>query len=257
MRLDQKLGFKKGKFRRENLTHLRLFPRLRHILRSFKKQGKVTYYLFMTMLVLTFFTSLCQISVVLSDSMEPNILAGDRVIINKIAYGFRLPFLEHYTLKWSIPQRGHVVLLRSPREDKSYIKRIIGLPGDLISFEKGHLKVNGVLCKEALISQIEHQNDLFSILWESFQDPPEEKGYQIMRSQKAFQATYFESRTFVVPKDAYFVLGDNRDASFDSRIWGYIPKDDILGRVSATLFSLDTSKSFLFFRKDRFFKSIH
>ena len=216
---------------------------------SFLKRTKVKF--FIILLLATVFLSLAQCSIIFSESMEPNLRSGDRVFINKWAYGLRIPLSSSYNLVWKRPQRGEVVLLQSPREPQTYVKRIIGTEGDIISFEQGKLKVNGDLVKESWFSDsIDEGGDIKEIIVENEQ-------YLVKRSKLLFERTRLEDRVFVVPEEQFFVLGDNRDVSFDSRTWGCVPLRYIYGKVSLVIFSLDIAMSYLIkFRTDRFLKKV-
>ena len=163
-----------------------------------------------------------------SESMLPNILAGDRIMTNKLAYGLWLPFANKPFLHWSTPKRGDVILFHVPDEQGTFIKRVIGLSGDTVTFKKGILFINGEIYKEQ------------GILTEPEPDQ-----------------TFFESRRFIVPPHSVFVLGDNRDHSVDSRVFGYVPENFIYGKANFIFFSTEGSKSLLpQFRTERFFKSL-
>ena len=190
-----------------------------------------------------------------SPSMMPSIVPGDRVVLNKLSYGIRLPFQEKPMLTWSRPLRGDIVFFASPNEQGTYIKRIIGLPGDVISFKQGVLTINGSALQQRCLEMRDNSACFGNILIEENRDlhlPPhpivisEEKG-----------ATFFEYKKFIVPPGKFFVLGDNRDQSVDSRIFGFVEESRFYGKAVFVLFSTEGDSSFFpKFRTDRFFKSI-
>ena len=152
--------------------------------------------------------------------MLPNLVPGDRIITNKLAYGLTIPFVQTPLFQWAFPKRGEVILFSFSNNSDIYIKRVIGLPGDLVTFGES-LKYN----------------------------------YDINMSKEPSR-TFFESRRFLVPPGKIFVLGDNRDNSADSRVYGYVDAKDVYGRASFVLFSTTGDSLFPKFRGDRTLSSI-
>jgi len=148
-----------------------------------------------------------------SGSMEPTLLVGDYLLVNKLAYGIRNPFTNNVLIPLGTPQRGDVVVFLYPQDpDKDYIKRVIGLPGDRIEIRNKKLYLNGRLTEIP---------------------PPSE-------DPNAPRAVYRDPE--VTPtQDAYFVMGDNRDRSYDSRFWGFVPMKDLKGRAFIIYFSWEGS----------------
>jgi signal peptidase I len=155
-----------------------------------------------------------------SGSMEPTLLVGDYLLVNKLAYGIRNPFTNNVWISTGTPQRGDVVVFIYPQSpDKDYIKRIIGLPGDRIQITDKKLYLNGQL------TQIPPPSDNPEAPRAVYADP---------------EITQTERDNFgpvVVPQDAYFVMGDNRDKSYDSRFWGFVPMQALKGRAFIIYFS--------------------
>lgn len=155
-----------------------------------------------------------------SGSMEPTLLVGDYLLVNKLAYGIRNPFTNNVLIPTGTPERGDVVVFIYPQSpDKDYIKRVIGLPGDRIQIIDKKLSINGKL------TQIPPPSDNPEAPHAVYADP---------------EITQTERDNFgpvVVPKDSYFVMGDNRDKSYDSRFWGYVPMQDLKGRAFIIYFS--------------------
>ena len=141
--------------------------------------------------------------VIPSESMEPTLQVSDRIFVNKLAYGVRLPFSKYWLSKFQEPKRGDVIVFRYPLDESVfYVKRVIGLPGDKIEYtEKGELFVNDVLWDES-----HYETKLSSSIHRSFGPA-------------------------IVPEHQLFVMGDNRDNSSDSRVWGFLPEDNILGKA--------------------------
>jgi signal peptidase I len=159
-----------------------------------------------------------------SGSMMPTLLAGDFILVSKFSYGLRLPVLDTKFFGAGTPERGDVVVFRYPEEPSvAYIKRVVGLPGDRLSYVDKVLYVNGVPAV---------QTDLPSERWasEGLQLRHEDLGpvgHEILLSR---YAPAWDSE-WVVPAGHYFALGDNRDNSRDSRFWGFLPDQNLIGKA--------------------------
>ncbi len=155
-----------------------------------------------------------------SGSMEPTLLVGDYLLVNKLAYGIRNPFTNKIWIPLGKPQRGEVAVFIYPQSpDKDYIKRIIGLPGDRIQIINKKLYLNGQL------TQIPPPSD----------DP--EAPRAVYREPEITPTERDNFGPVVVPEDAYFVMGDNRDHSYDSRFWGFVSLKELKGRAFIIYFS--------------------
>lgn len=165
--------------------------------------------------------------IVPSHSMVPTLKSGDYILVSKFAYGLRLPILNHLLFPIGDPQRGDVVVFRYP-EDRSipFIKRIIGLPRDTITYENKTLTINGKAIAKRLLKKhflLDESTNLS--LYESHGKVP----YNIVENDNVKNADI--DGTWVVPENSYFVMGDNRDGSHDSRAWGFVAKHDLLGKA--------------------------
>lgn len=161
-----------------------------------------------------------------SGSMLPSLEIGDYVLVNKFAYGVRLPVLGTEILPVDLPKRGEVMVFKFPTSpNMNYIKRVVGLPGDLIESRREVLFINGVEAKRELLSQ----------------EPAIEPWQQIWR-ENIFGAVHTTREeisreptggdwSYTVPAGHYFVMGDNRDNSNDSRFWGPVSEDLIVGKA--------------------------
>lgn len=194
--------------------------------------------------------------VVPTGSMLPTIRIDDRVFSNKLAYGLSLPFMEKALFRWSEPQRGQIILFRSPVEGGTYVKRVAGIAGDRLTFVNGVLHVNDEPVKETpradpgLLRDTGQPLEAGLLLFEESLGVGK---HDILR-QAEDGATAQEERKFVVPEGQLFCLGDNRDGSEDSRTWGFVPVDEVYGEALFVLFSTRRSSSPLpKFRTDRFF----
>lgn len=141
-----------------------------------------------------------------TSSMVPTFKPGDRIFVNKFIYGTRIPFTTRRILEMEEPQRGDVIVFRSPMEPKKYlVKRLIGLPGDTVEIKAQHIRVNGKVPEEPLI--------LKKLIY-----------YNRGKYGKPGNA-------LTVPPDSYYVLGDNSFNSVDSRYWGFVPRKNVAGKV--------------------------
>jgi signal peptidase I len=184
----------------------------------------------------SFKSAIADWNVVPSGSMNPTILEGDRIFVNKLAYDLKVPFTTRHLAEWSDPQRGDIVVFYSPQDGKRLVKRVVGLPGDSLALRNNHLLVNG---EEAAYEPVDQRNpgtpvdaDQFCVL----EDLTGRKHpVQITPRQPAL-------RTFgpvTIPEGHYFMMGDNRDNSGDSRYFGFVDRDRIVGRATAIVISLN------------------
>ena len=173
-----------------------------------------------------------------SGSMIPTLLVGDFILVNKFAYGVRLPVSHAKILETSSPARGDVAVFRYPRDPSiDYIKRIVGLPGDKITYKEKRLFINGVEMKidaaakpyiapGARRGEVELQEYLGQVQ------------HSILHATNR-PGPAGESETWVVPEGHYFAMGDNRDNSSDSRIWGVVPEENLVGKAFLIWLNLD------------------
>ncbi len=184
-------------------------------------------------------------------SMKPTILEGDRIFVNKMAYGLRVPFTTQSLLKWADPQRGEIVIIESGIAAQRLVKRVIGVPGDIIMLKENRLFVNG----QALQYTRSDQGG-FAIDWSDQRGEPvilnEKIGNRLHEVAIARTDSFFGP--VQVPEGHLFVMGDNRDFSADSRYYGFVPRDEVLGRARAVIVSLDPGNYFLP-RTDRYFNA--
>jgi signal peptidase I len=185
-----------------------------------------------------------------SPSMVPTLLVGDFLVVNKYAYGLRLPVLNTKILAVGSPERGDVVVFRRPHNDrmpadmldpeegKNYIKRLIGIPGDRIRYKNHQLFINDAPMERTQISsyvgdiasKVELGTDLLS---EQLPDRP----HQILNGPNSQL-----NGEWTVPPGHYFMIGDNRDGSADSRDWGFVPEENLVGRASFIWFHFDRQR---------------
>ncbi len=162
-----------------------------------------------------------------SGSMKPTLEVGDFILVNKFAYGIRLPVIDTKIIEVSDPQRGDVMVFRYPSDPNiNYIKRVVGLPGDVIRYSSDRrLFVNDQPVAEALIG--EEPGSLGSAVL--YREKLGDVEHVIRKEMGRYRIE--PSRQWTVPAGHYFMMGDNRDQSADSRYWGFVPDDHIKGRA--------------------------
>ncbi|HEV2455528.1 MAG TPA: signal peptidase I [Verrucomicrobiae bacterium] len=190
-----------------------------------------------------------------SGSMNPTIIEGDRIFVNKLAYDLKVPFTTWHLAQWSNPQRGDIVVFYSPHDGTRLVKRVIGLPGDTVELRNEQLIINGKPVDYATLSpEISVQLPLGE--QESSQFATEDlpgHSHAVMAlpgvpARRSFGPVH-------VPDGSYFMMGDNRDNSFDSRYFGVVARDRILGKAIDVVYSVNKQDYWLP-RSQRFFKSL-
>lgn len=163
-----------------------------------------------------------------SGSMIPTLEVGDFILVNKFAYGVRAPVLNSEIIPVSKPQRGDVMVFFPPHAPETYyIKRVIGIPGDHISYNNHQLTINGKPVEEKLVAQLPAGSPVLRITRETI-DGKEFNTYKHIQPSRL--STH---GSWVVPEGHYFMMGDNRDNSLDSREWGMVSEDAIVGKAFA------------------------
>lgn len=188
-------------------------------------------------------------------SMKPTILEGDRIVVNKLAYDLRAPLVGWRLLSWADPKRGDIVILRSPADGKRLVKRVIGVPGDRLAMVGDRLLVNGtpvILQRKAVV----WDKGRFGAIQRRFIEVE-----TLGRTRHTIMITpqIPTSRSFppkMIPPSRYFVMGDNRDESADSRWFGVVDRAAILGRAFAVAGSVDLQDRWRP-RWDRFFTGLN
>jgi signal peptidase I len=195
-----------------------------------------------------------------SGSMRPTILEGDRIYVNKLAYGLRIPFTTTWLTRWGSPARGEIVTLKSPDDGIRLVKRVIGLPGDHISMRGNRLFINGAASEYQVTddSRTLRLSDgrVINILLaeEKLADASGiARTHALTLTPGAMSMNTFKE--VVVPEGQYFMMGDNRDMSRDSRVIGFVPLESIYGRAAYVALSLDPDNNYLP-RWDRWFSEM-
>ncbi len=173
-------------------------------------------------------------------SMWPNIVDGDRVIVDKVAYDVRWPFTMSRIARWSHPERGDIVTFPSPSENVLLIKRVIAVPGDTIELRNNRLIING---EEAVYSKIsDEEAKALGFLEDNSVNYVREEILGHSRVIQWHKHRLFDRGTLapiVMSEGTYWMMGDNRDNSGDSRVFGPIPRNSIIGRATTIAFSFD------------------
>ena len=178
-------------------------------------------------------------------SMKPTIMEGDRIFVNKLAYDLKIPFTTAQVAQWDDPERGEVVVLFSPFDGKRLVKRVVGIPGDRIQLRDNQLYVNGKTIEydpvdPKMIDDIPSaERPMFHF---SLEDLTGRK-HAVMITPGRGSLDSFD--TIRVPPHHYFVMGDNRDNSFDSRHFGPVDRSQVVGRAVAVVASLNPSHYYL------------
>lgn len=195
-------------------------------------------------LMFTFRSAIADWNDVPTGSMKPTILEGDRIFVNKMAYDIRVPFTLMSLHKRADPDRGDIIVFDSEKADKRLVKRVVGVPGDLISMRNNVLTVNGQ-----------------QLAYEPLQEPSSDSIEDLvgLKHMIRINSPYHHSGAnfpaVLVPDGQYLALGDNRDNSADSRVIGFIPRDEIVGRATRVVLSFNYDNYYIP-RGDRFFKAL-
>lgn len=172
-----------------------------------------------------------------SGSMMPTLLNGDFILVNKFTYGIRLPVINKKIIEVGEPKRGDVIVFRYPKDPSiDYIKRIIGMPGDIVAYEDKMLYINGEAMPQELQGTYVGEGTAFSATGASLRaESLANVKHQILVTPEKHDSNY-ELR---VPAGHYFVMGDNRDNSNDSRYWGFVPEENLVGRAFMIWMNVD------------------
>ncbi len=168
-----------------------------------------------------FRTAIADWSYVPSGSMEPTLYDGDYVLIDKISYGPSIPFTNFRLIQFGQPQRGDVITFYPPHKEQQFVKRVIGVPGDVIRIEQLSVFVNGE--QLAMKFQTQHQGKWLG------EEAIQHRKHLLQFSRPAMKGL---KEPIKVPEGKYFVMGDHRNNSEDSRFWGFVDEDKIIGKVS-------------------------
>lgn len=203
------------------------------------------FFIFFIFLMFAFRSAVADWNEVPTGSMKPTILEGDRIFVNKMAYDLRIPFTHISLYKIADPARGDIVVFDSQTSDKRLVKRVVGVPGDIVAMRDNVLMINGQVLSY-------HNRDAANTYFDETED--------LLGVQHVVRVAPGGSRLssfppVKVPDGQYLMLGDNRDNSADSRVIGFVPRDEIVGRSRSVVLSLNYDHYYLP-RMDRFFHDL-
>ncbi len=213
--------------------------RLSSLIRGFRS------FLVIVAVLAAFRSSLADWNDVPTQSMEPTILVGDRIAVNKLAYDLKVPFTTLHLAEWGAPARGDIVVFYAPGSGKRMVKRVVGVPGDTIAMRYGRLTINGrpadvqpspAAAPTGLTDPRPHRFSTEAL------DGPAGARHAIM--EQPLRAALRSFGPVRVPAGRYFVMGDNRDNSGDSRVFGFVPRDQIVGRTFGIALSFDQRRAY-------------
>ena len=196
------------------------------------------------LLILLFRSFLAEPFKIPSGSMMPTLLVGDFILVNKFAYGLRLPVLNTKILAVGEPKRGDVFVFRYPENPKEdYIKRVIGLPGDEITYRNKTLFINGKEITENYLGPYTGPSEPTNRM-NGAQVKLEQLDGVDHRIMELPQLQIGHEGTWKVPDGYYFAMGDNRDNSLDSRFWGFVPEANLVGKALVIWMNWDDGVDF-------------
>lgn len=193
--------------------------------------------------------------VIPTGSMLPSILINDHIFVNKLVYGIRVPFTKQWMIKFKEPEKGEVLIFRKPQqEDIYFVKRIIGTPGDKIFYDGNELHVNGEKIESFhstdswdfdFVSSKDLSGTPKSLFYHNKEVLNQHKYSVLIRKDMIPEPIAEMNHEIIVPPGHYFVMGDNRNNSYDSRFWGFVPEENVIGRAMFVWLSCDEKLSFL------------
>ncbi|WP_297889224.1 signal peptidase I [Sulfurihydrogenibium sp.] len=214
--------------------------------KSFKHIVETIVFIFVVVSLVRVF--LVQAFNIPSGSMKPTLLVGDFILVNKLVYGnwdIGIPFTNvtfyHHNNRLAKIDRGDVIVFKYP-EDPSidFIKRVVGLPGDVVEVKNDIVYINGKPLKRVEDGYYEEENEKVKRYREyTVRSDGKEYSYTIMEIEDGIGPDFGPVK---VPPNSYFVMGDNRDNSKDSRFWGFVPDDYVIGQAFVIYFSIDLKK---------------
>lgn len=216
---------------------------------KFWKQNK-SFILFI-FLMLFFRSAVADWYHVPSASMQPTILIGDRVFVNKLAYDVKIPFTDINLNRRAEPQRGDVIVFDSTVSGNRLIKRVIGIAGDIVELKNNRLFVNGLpvdirsVDYPSKFDQFLNDRDVATYYRETFELDDSVKNSHNIRIRLGRFNSLSSFSAIKIPPESFWVMGDNRDNSADSRVIGLVPRKELIGRAESVIISFDKENYYI------------
>ena len=211
--------------------------------------------LIIVIVVTSFRSAIAEMTKVDTGSMKPTIVEGDRFFVNKLAYDLKIPYTTLHITEWSPPQRGDIVIFNSPIENKRLVKRVIGIPGDSIEMHNNQLIING---EKVTYEPVDHIRDSLQLLNKDFAqygviENLRGKRHPVQFIPRPGAITSFSLKS--IPDGKYFMMGDNRNNSLDSRVFEFVDRNQIIGKATSVFYSVDINNDYKP-RWERFFTKL-
>jgi signal peptidase I len=206
-------------------------------------RGWIVSIIIALLIATSFKSAVADWNVVPTGSMKPTIIEGDRIFVNKLAYDLKIPYTTIHIAQWGDPQRGDIVVFYSPADGRRLVKRVIGIPGDSISMRNNELLINGEIIPYESIDRTAFDESLNESAFVFFRENLTGRKHAVMITPSSPSMRSFGP--VEVPQNKYFMMGDNRDNSGDSRFFGFVDRRNIVGRVSWIVISLDLDNYYM------------
>lgn len=194
-------------------------------------------------LMVMFRSAIADYNVVPSGSMLPTVLVGDRILVDKLAYDLRVPLTHISIVRLGEPGRGDIVTVDSKQAGELLLKRVIGLPGDVVELRDNVLYINGRAASYSRAAVAPLAGD--GVDQAAYRDERLDRMSHLVRLSESHPSLRSSYGPVVVPPDHYLMLGDNRDDSADSRYYGFFARNELMGRTRRIAFSLDAERGYL------------
>lgn len=214
------------------------------------------YSIFVALIVATSLKSaIADWNIVPTGSMKPTILEGDRIFVNKLAFDLKVPYTTLHIAEWGAPQRGDIVVFYSPLDGKRLVKRVVGIPGDSLEMQNDQLIINGERIKYEPIDHSATNDSSLSMGAKQlyFIENLSDRRHPVLITPQRPALRSFGP--VAIPDGNYFMMGDNRDNSADSRYIGFVERSRIVGKATSIVISLDINDKYKP-RWERFFTQL-